>query len=301
MPVRIIPYRPPFATMADESGLHPSHNTSNKKRKRPSADRNLDDSASKRQSLGQSNGVQVNGNSQAFTSDDFAAQLRDATENMGNPMNTAAVALGAHSLGHDTSALSFATNGNGDSAQQLSSFDLGDPSSQTTQQSPYLSPAFKTIPAQVANRHGSSDGTPSKPQVGTDEWHKLRRDNHKEGQQFFRHMKVSYCVLMSSVVERRRREAINEGINALAAVVPGCEKNKGAILQRSVVYINELKSQVTENNQKKIMEKAVLEQALQEFQELNTSMSSQLKSALQENDLLKRRLKDAGVDGESDG
>ena len=173
--------------MADPAVMQSTHH---KKRKRPSGADRLEDSMSKRQSLGQSNGDQVNGNSQGFAAEDFATQLENATANMTSQMNTAAVALGAHSLGHDTSGLSFATNGNGDSGQQLSSFDLGDPSTQATQQSPYLSPAFKPT---SSNGHDSSGGTPSKPQVGTVEWHKLRRDNHKEGQQFSRaSMKITY-------------------------------------------------------------------------------------------------------------
>jgi len=41
-------------------------------------------------------------------------------------------------------------------------------------------------------------------------------------------------------VERRRREAINEGINQIAQLVPNCDKNKGAILQRAIEYICQL-------------------------------------------------------------
>ncbi|KAF9105513.1 basic helix-loop-helix protein [Mortierella sp. GBA35] len=59
---------------------------------------------------------------------------------------------------------------------------------------------------------------PAKPAPGSEEWHRIRRDNHKE-------------------VERRRRENINEGINDLAAVVPNSDKNKGAILRQAVQYI----------------------------------------------------------------
>ncbi|KAF9207527.1 basic helix-loop-helix protein [Haplosporangium sp. Z 27] len=62
---------------------------------------------------------------------------------------------------------------------------------------------------------------PTKPVAGSEEWHKLRRDNHKE-------------------VERRRRETINEGINDLAKVVPNCDKNKGSILRQAVKYIQEI-------------------------------------------------------------
>jgi hypothetical protein len=42
-------------------------------------------------------------------------------------------------------------------------------------------------------------------------------------------------------VERRRRETINEGINEIAKIVPGCEKNKGSILARAVQFITHRK------------------------------------------------------------
>lgn len=44
-------------------------------------------------------------------------------------------------------------------------------------------------------------------------------------------------------VERRRREAINEGINELSRLVPNCDKNKGAILQRAIEYILHLQDE----------------------------------------------------------
>lgn len=64
----------------------------------------------------------------------------------------------------------------------------------------------------------ASPQPPAKAAVGSAEWHKIRRDNHKE-------------------VERRRRETINEGINGLAKMVPNCDKNKGSILKEAVKYI----------------------------------------------------------------
>lgn len=45
------------------------------------------------------------------------------------------------------------------------------------------------------------------------------------------------------LVERRRREAINEGINQIARIVPNCDKNKGAILQRAIEYICQLQEE----------------------------------------------------------
>ncbi|KAF9152179.1 basic helix-loop-helix protein [Linnemannia schmuckeri] len=71
----------------------------------------------------------------------------------------------------------------------------------------------------------ASPQPPAKAAVGSAEWHKIRRDNHKE-------------------VERRRRETINEGINGLAKMVPNCDKNKGSILKEAVKYI---KSVLAEN------------------------------------------------------
>ncbi|KAG0252214.1 basic helix-loop-helix protein [Mortierella polycephala] len=62
---------------------------------------------------------------------------------------------------------------------------------------------------------------PAKPVPGSEEWHKMRRDNHKE-------------------VERRRRETINAGINDLAKSIPNSEKNKGSILRQAVKYIRNL-------------------------------------------------------------
>lgn len=63
-------------------------------------------------------------------------------------------------------------------------------------------------------------------------------------------------------MERRRRETINEGINELAKIVPGCEKNKGSILQRAVQYIQQLKDNEESNIQKWTMEKLCTEQAI---------------------------------------
>ncbi|KAK3066326.1 hypothetical protein LTS18_001815 [Coniosporium uncinatum] len=92
----------------------------------------------------------------------------------------------------------------------------------------------------------SGPGSANKPAVGSEEWHKVRRDNHKE-------------------VERRRRETINEGINELAKIVPGCEKNKGSILQRAVQFITQLKENESQNIEKWTLEKLLTEQAINEL------------------------------------
>ncbi|KAJ3509900.1 hypothetical protein NLJ89_g4972 [Agrocybe chaxingu] len=66
--------------------------------------------------------------------------------------------------------------------------------------------------------------------MGSDEWSRQRKDNHKE-------------------VERRRRGNINEGINELGRIVPSGsgEKAKGAILARAVQYIHHLKENEARN------------------------------------------------------
>ncbi|CAG8526780.1 941_t:CDS:10 [Paraglomus occultum] len=86
-----------------------------------------------------------------------------------------------------------------------------------------------------------------KPPVGSEEWHRQRRENHKE-------------------VERRRRDTINQGINELAKIVPGCEKNKGSILQRAVQYIQQLKENEAANIEKWTLEKLLTDQAIQDLQ-----------------------------------
>lgn len=112
-----------------------------------------------------------------------------------------------------------------------------------------------------------------KPAVGSTEWHKVRKDNHKE-------------------VERRRRETINEGINELAKIVPGCEKNKGSILQRAVQYIQKLQDDLQANIDKWTFEKLVTEQAIGD-------LSQKLEMAGKEKDAWKRVARENGVDVES--
>ncbi|TGZ76473.1 hypothetical protein EX30DRAFT_312406 [Ascodesmis nigricans] len=115
-----------------------------------------------------------------------------------------------------------------------------------------------------------------KPQVGTEEWHKQRRDNHKE-------------------VERRRRETINEGINELAKIVPNCEKNKGSILQRAVQYIMQLKEAETTNIEKWTLEKLLTEQAIQELSQANEKLKLECERAWREAETWKKSCLQAGV------
>ncbi|KAF7326413.1 Psilocybin cluster transcription regulator [Mycena venus] len=85
--------------------------------------------------------------------------------------------------------------------------------------------------------------------MGSDEWARQRKDNHKE-------------------VERRRRGNINEGIDELGRIVPNGsgEKAKGAILSRAVQYIHHLKENEARNIEKWTLEKLLMDQAMGDLQ-----------------------------------
>ena len=176
------------AKMADTQIMPQAIAPSTKKRKRASANPNADHPNSKRTSLAQNND-HINRASHGFSAEEaFAQQLQDATHNLGHSVgNATALALGTNTLSQgDAPSLSFTTNGTGaDHSQLPSSFDLSDPSTQPGQASPYMMvPGYKS--SQENGQQGNSgqeasNGTPGKPAVGSDEWQKLRRDNHKEG------------------------------------------------------------------------------------------------------------------------
>ncbi|OLL26956.1 Transcriptional regulator CBF1 [Neolecta irregularis DAH-3] len=113
------------------------------------------------------------------------------------------------------------------------------------------------------------DGDENKPIVGSDEWHKMRRDNHKE-------------------VERRRRETINEGISELSKIVPGCDKNKSQILAQAVNYIRQLKKNEEEYIQKWTLEKLMTNQAIEEVTAANEKLKTECERAWREADAWKR-------------
>ncbi|KAK2460382.1 hypothetical protein APHAL10511_007547 [Amanita phalloides] len=96
----------------------------------------------------------------------------------------------------------------------------------------------------TAGRRGARNAA-----IGTDEWTRQRKDNHKE-------------------VERRRRGNINEGINELGRIVPNGngEKAKGAILARAVQYIHHLKDNEARNIEKWTLEKLLMDQAMSDLQ-----------------------------------
>ncbi|KAI9314946.1 hypothetical protein BX666DRAFT_1834966, partial [Dichotomocladium elegans] len=110
-----------------------------------------------------------------------------------------------------------------------------------------------------------------KPAVGSAEWHRIRRENHKQ-------------------VERRRRETINEGINQIARIVPGCEKNKGQILQRAALYIKQLKESESTTVEKWTLEKLLTDQAMNELNHQVDVLKAELIQAREEIGHLKRQL-----------
>ncbi|KAF2454420.1 hypothetical protein BDY21DRAFT_103380 [Lineolata rhizophorae] len=129
-------------------------------------------------------------------------------------------------------------------------------------------------PTRQANE--SNTGIHAKPAVGSEEWHKQRRDNHKE-------------------VERRRRETINEGINELAKIVPGCEKNKGSILQRAVQFITQLKENEQANIEKWTLEKLLTEQAITELSNSCEKLKSDCQRAWDEKEAYRRACEKHGI------
>ncbi|CED82719.1 helix-loop-helix dna-binding domain-containing protein [Phaffia rhodozyma] len=69
-------------------------------------------------------------------------------------------------------------------------------------------------------------------------------------------------------VEKKRREKINAGIEALANYLPQVEKNKSTILQKAADYISHLKASETTNCEKWAMEKMMMDQAISDLKAL---------------------------------
>jgi hypothetical protein len=144
----------------------------------------------------------------------------------------------------------------------------------------------------------SGRGSGSKPAVGSDEWHKVRKDNHKEGKWLARWERGNTAD--HPLVERRRRETINEGINELAKIVPGCEKNKGSILQRAVQFITQLKENETQNIEKWTLEKLLTEQAIAELSASNDKLKAECERAWREVETWKKTCQSAGLNPKKD-
>lgn len=103
-------------------------------------------------------------------------------------------------------------------------------------------------------------------------------------------------IFLTDAVERRRRETINEGINELAKIVPGCEKNKGSILQRAVTYIMQLKTNKEKQVENYTLEKVVMEQAIAEVSQRNDEFKSEVERLWKTNELLINKLRELGVE-----
>ncbi|KAK4218007.1 hypothetical protein QBC37DRAFT_26730 [Rhypophila decipiens] len=189
--------------------------------------------------------------------DDFSALAQATAEHndptdTANASSTAAAALSMYPTLHvpQTTEETFAAQASVETHHDENSFSTSIPQPDglpsLAAPSPLQAPNGVQIPE--LQRYGNAPN--SKPAVGSEEWHKMRKDNHKE-------------------VERRRRETINEGINELAKIVPGCEKNKGSILQKAVAFITQLKENESQNIEKWTLEKLLTEQAINE---LSTSL-----------------------------
>lgn len=89
-------------------------------------------------------------------------------------------------------------------------------------------------------------------------------------------------------MERRRRETINESISELARIVPGCEKNKGKILERTVTYIQQLKENEANNIEKWTLEKLLTDQAISELSATNQKLKAECDRLWQEMNVWKQ-------------
>ncbi|KAL9612102.1 MAG: hypothetical protein Q9167_003289 [Letrouitia subvulpina] len=230
------------------------------------------------------------GSSQDFStlSQQLQASINHGLPGPSNASSTAAAALAGiipQMTIPQPTEMSFASTGSAtDGDRQMdSSFDMGNPDNgqgHHAQGMPYNMgsyPGNTAAQLQAARETSNGGGVGgNKPSVGSDEWHKVRRDNHKE-------------------VERRRRETINEGINELAKIVPGCEKNKGSILQRAVEYINQLKSNERRNIEKWTGEKELTEGVLVELTHSVESLKNELDRSQRETAMWKKVTVDAGL------
>lgn len=77
-------------------------------------------------------------------------------------------------------------------------------------------------------------------------------------------------------MERRRREAINEGINEIAKMVPGAEKAKGSILQRAISYIHKLQSDSAGASARNEQQQNLFQQTLAEISQANYRLKEEV-------------------------
>ena len=78
--------------------------------------------------------------------------------------------------------------------------------------------------------------------------------------------------------------------------MPGCDKNKGAVLQRSVQYITQLKDNESTNIEKWTLEKMLTEQAIAELTNGVDRLKEELAKTRREVEKWRARCEAAGVD-----
>jgi transcriptional regulator CBF1 len=77
--------------------------------------------------------------------------------------------------------------------------------------------------------------------------------------------------------------------------VPGCEKNKGSILQRAVQYIGQLKDAETTNLEKWTLEKLLLDQAINELSQTCDRLKTDYQRAWEEKEAYKKACEENGL------
>lgn len=78
--------------------------------------------------------------------------------------------------------------------------------------------------------------------------------------------------------------------------MPGCEKNKGSILQRAVSFITQLKDNEAQNIEKWTLEKLLTEQAIAELSASNDKLKTECERAWREAESWKKMCQSAGID-----
>ena len=82
--------------------------------------------------------------------------------------------------------------------------------------------------------------------------------------------------------------------------MPGCEKNKGSILQRAVQYITQLRDNETRNIEKWTLEKMLTDQALSEVTSSLDKLKDDLHRARSSAERYKKICHDNGIDLKDD-
>ncbi|KAK2875662.1 hypothetical protein FQN49_001520 [Arthroderma sp. PD_2] len=139
----------------------------------------------------------------------------------------------------------------------------------------HTSTAAAVYAAREAQAQAAQQISP-KPTVGSVDRHQVRKNNHKE-------------------VERRRRETINEGINEIAKMVPGCEKAKGSILQRAIQYIAKLQEDSKEMAARFDTTNMTTNQAITEISTQNAKLKNEVNLRSDIATKWMQRCRDAGL------